>query len=62
MEVNGRIKGDVSVEEGLSAESDEVATHGEKHVWEQERDGSRRAAGHNDSNHRRLWDSCGFSL
>ena len=41
MEVDGGIKGDVSVEESLSAQRDEVATHGEEHVGKQEGDGGR---------------------
>lgn len=32
VEVNGGVEGDVSVEEGLSAQGDEVAAHGEEHV------------------------------
>lgn len=40
MKVNGSVKGDVSIQEGLSAERDEVTTHGEKHVRKQKGDGS----------------------
>lgn len=40
MKVNGSVKGDVSIQEGLSAQRDEVATHGEKHVRKQKGDGS----------------------
>lgn len=51
MEVNGGVKGDVSVEEGLSAQGDEVAAHGEEHVGKQEGDGGRRAARDGDAHH-----------
>lgn len=62
MEVNGGVKGDVSVEEGLSAQRDEVATHGEEHVGKQKGDGGRRATGDDDSHHWRLRDTCRFCL
>lgn len=62
MKVNGSIKGDVSVQEGLSAQRDEVAAHGEKHVRKQEGDGSRRATGHDDPHHRCLRDTGSLSL
>lgn len=40
MEVNGCIKGNVSVQEGFSTQRDEVAADGEEHVGKQEGDGS----------------------
>ena len=39
MEVDGGVEGDVSVEEGLPAQCDEVPTHGEEDVGKQEGDG-----------------------
>lgn len=54
MEIEGGVKRDVSVEEGLPAQRDEVATHGEEHVGKQEGDGGGRAAGEGDAHHRRF--------
>lgn len=51
MEVNSCIKGDVSVEEGFSAQCDEVATDSEEHVGKQKGDGGGRTTGHNDAHH-----------
>lgn len=51
MEVNGGIKGDVSVEEGLPAQRDEVTAHSEEHVRKQKGDGGCRATGDNDAHH-----------
>lgn len=62
MEVDGRVEGDVSVEEGLAAQRDEVAAHGEEHVGVQEGDGGRRAAGNDDAHHRSLGDARGSGL
>lgn len=62
VEVDGGVEGDVSVEEGLSAHCDEVATHSQEHVGEQEGDGGCGATGHDDAHHRGLWDSCGDGL
>lgn len=62
MKVNGSVKGDVSIQEGLSAERDEVATHGEKHVRKQKGDGSGRTTGHDDTHHGCLGDTCRYSL
>lgn len=62
MEIDGCIKGDVSVEESLSAQRDEVATHGEEHVGKQEGDGGRCAAGDGDAHHRSLREACRFGL
>lgn len=50
MEIDGGVKGDVSVEESLSAQCDEVSTHGEEHVGKQEGDGGRRATRDSDAN------------
>lgn len=41
MEIDGCVKWDVSVEEGFSAQRDEVATHSEEHVGKQKGDGGR---------------------
>lgn len=49
MEIDGGVKRDVSVEESLSAQRDEVSTHGEEHVGKQEGDGGRRATGDSDA-------------
>lgn len=62
VEVDGGIEGDVPVEEGLSAQRDEVTTHGEERVGKQEGDGGRWAAGDHDAHHRSLRDACRFSL
>lgn len=62
MEVDGGVKGNVSVEEGLPAPCDEVATHGEEHVGKQERDGGGRAASEGDAHHRGFREARGFSL
>lgn len=39
MEVDGGVERNVAVEEGLAAQRDEVAAHGEEHVGEEEGDG-----------------------
>lgn len=62
MEINGSIKWDVSVEEGLSAQSDEVTAHGEEHVREQKGDGGSRATREGNAHHRGLREACSFSL
>lgn len=51
MEIDGGVERDVSVEECLSAQRDEVATHGEEHVGKQEGDGGGRATGDDDAHH-----------
>lgn len=51
MEINRSVKGDVSVEESLSAQRDEIATHSEEQVGKQEGDGGSRAAGDSDAHH-----------
>lgn len=62
MEIDGGVKWNVSVEEGLPAQRDDVATHGEEHVGEQEGDGSSGAAGEGHAHHRRLREACRLSL
>lgn len=49
MEVHGGVEGHVAVEEGLSQEGDEVATHGEQDAGEHEGDAGGRALGQDDS-------------
>lgn len=62
MEVDGGVKGNVAVEEGLPAARDEVATHGEEHVGKQEGDGGGRAASQGDAHHRGFGEARGFGL
>lgn len=62
MEIDGGVKRNVSVEEGLPAQRDEVATHAEEHVREQERDGGSRAAGQDHAHHRGFREARRFSL
>lgn len=62
MEIDGGVKGDVSVEESLSAQCDEVSTHGEEHVGKQEGDGGRRATRDSDANDWSLREACSFGL
>ncbi len=62
MEIDGSVKGDVSVEEGLSAHRDEVATDSEEHVGKEKGDGGRRATGDGDAHHWSLGDACIVSL
>ena len=57
VEVDGGVERDVAVEEGLAAQRDEVAAHGQQHVGVQEGDGGGRAARHDDPHHRRLRDA-----
>lgn len=51
MKIDGSVKGDVSVEEGLPEQRDEVATHSEEHVGKEKGDGGRRATGDGDAHH-----------
>lgn len=51
MEINGGVEGDVSVEEGLTAQRDEIATHSEEHVGKQEGDGGSRATGDDNAHY-----------
>lgn len=62
MEIDGGVKRNVLVEEGLAAQRDEVATHGEEQVGEQERDGGSGAAGKGHAHHRRFTEARGLSL
>lgn len=62
MEIDGGVKRNVSVEEGLAAQRDEVAAHGEEHAGEQERDGGSRAAGEGHAHHRGSGEARRFSL
>lgn len=62
MEIDGGVKRNVSVEEGLPAPRDEVATHREEHVRKQERDGGGRAAGEGDAHDRRFREARRLSL
>ena len=49
MEVHSGVEGHIAVEEGLSQEGDEVATHGEQDVGEHEGDAGGRGPGQDDS-------------
>lgn len=62
MEVDGCVKGDVTVEEGFAAQRDEVAAHGEEHVGEEERDGGGGAARDGHAHQRRRGEACRLSL
>lgn len=62
MEIDGGVKWNVSVEEGLPAQRDEVATHGEEHVGEQKGDCGSRAAGEGHTHHRRFREARRLSL
>lgn len=62
MEIDGGVKRDVSVEEGLPAQRDEVAAHGEQQVGEQEGDGGGGAAGQGHAHHRGFREARRFSL
>lgn len=57
MEVDGRVKGDVVVEDGLSTHCDEVAANGKHHVRKQEGDGGSGATGDHDAHSSGLWDT-----
>lgn len=62
MEINGSVKWNVSIEESLSAQRDEVATDGEEHVGKQKGDGGRRTTRNDDAHHWSLRDACRFCL
>lgn len=62
MEVDGSIKGNVSVEEGLSAQRDEVTTHGEEQERKEEGDGSSCAARDDHTDQGGLREACRLSL
>lgn len=62
MEIDGSVEGDVSVEESLSAQRDEVATHGEEYVGKQKGDGGSRATGDHDAHQWSLRHACRFGL
>lgn len=62
MEVDGSIEGDVTIEEGLSTQCDQVAAHGEKNVGKQEGDARRWATSNDDPHHRCLGHTCGLRL